>query len=630
MNLNDPFGTKASAKRKAESEERKREEARKSKEVQDSYISGLEKEGSEYFTGSRQRADQRDDINQDFLKDVTWNSGKSDEVTGAAEGAYRSKVSKLENEAEEQSKDSREVYTSLTPRYEDMMNTAQTEAGFAMSLQDAMDPNNKVATGTRQIYDQYGNRLQQNYNTEGDAAQRQYDSLGNLAQQEYSNLGNQALAGYNSLGNQAESGYQSLAANTQQNFDQYGQASQNRYFDEAAAARRRFEDAAQGENRLGLSNFGVMSALGAQAAQGAQGPGPMTLGQQMAGLAAANRQAGEAFANTQRRMQGLKDQGMMSESELRRMGLGSRDQYATEGLRSATSQRQTGLASRLGLMEKGQDTRNQYSERGLGSMLGLREKGVDTRQSLRNAGIAGADAYSRAGLERGFERSDTAYAMGQAAKDRYRQSVYDREALTDREITRQSALRGERGGYAGNIRGSSLNQEGVRYGNKMTVDSLKQQVGTARTRDLDNIASGGFDFQRGLTGMRMGREDIDYDREVGSIDRIQDIYDQLADQRRQMLGAGVQIAGTVAGGAFGGPAGAAAGNAFGGMVNQGMGGQPYQGQMQNNSAYQWNPNSFQGQPVAGGGLGAQNYGMPQVMPPASSYGRYNLGVNPYG
>lgn len=627
------------ASEKTQAENRKRAVMEDDEKEYQERLQGLKSSGDQYFAGESGRNIERDDVRKEYESSAGRNLDQNTQSVGLAEQSFRSQQSELQNEAERQSEDATKVYNTLTPRYEDVMNEAQAEAAGAMTLQQSMDPNNKVAAGTRDLYGQQGTNLRNTYNTEADQAQGQYNSLGQMASDQYTNLGNQAQQGYDSLGNQAEQNFTSLAAGTQQNFDQYGQQSQDRYNTEAGAARARYEDAAQGENRLGLSNFGALSALGAQAAQGAQGPGPMTLGQQMAGLAASNRQAGEAFSNTQRRMQGLKDQGMMSESELRRAGLSSRDQYAGEGLRTSTSQRQAGLASKLGLKEKGQDSRNQYSERGVQSNLGLREKGVDSRQSLRNQGIAGQDAYNAAGLERGFERSDSAYAKGLDAKDRYRNSMADRENLMDRNVSRQSALRGERGGYSSNIRGSSLNQEGVRFGNQANKDDLRQGVGMAGINDRSGLATNQFDFGRGITGMQMGRQDIATERALGSLDRQQGIRDARTASANQALGGLLTMSGTGAGafmGAMtGGPKGAMQGAQMGqemvapmtGAI-QGQPAQPYQGQQVNFTGNQQPQQPQQPYPQQ---LGAQNYGMPmqQPMPQGSAgYGRYNLGLNP--
>jgi len=73
--------------------------------------------------------------------------------------------------------------------------------------------------------------------------------------------------------------------------------------------RQLYDTRAQQERQRGLADYGVLSALGAQAG-GLANQGPMTVGQQMANVAQSSRGAGEAYANTQRRMQALQDQGM--------------------------------------------------------------------------------------------------------------------------------------------------------------------------------------------------------------------------------------------------------------------------------------------------------------------------------
>lgn len=72
-----------------------------------------------------------------------------------------------------------------------------------------------------------------------------------------------------------------------------------------------YQNQAQNEGRQGLADYGVLSSLGAQSmGQGMAGMGPMTAGQQMGMLAQSQRQAGSAYANTQNRMQNLRDQGL--------------------------------------------------------------------------------------------------------------------------------------------------------------------------------------------------------------------------------------------------------------------------------------------------------------------------------
>jgi len=70
-----------------------------------------------------------------------------------------------------------------------------------------------------------------------------------------------------------------------------------------------YERLAGGERQRGLADFGVLSALGAQAMAG-QMRGPMTVGQQQAMQAVGQQQASQAFSRTQRRMDELRQQGL--------------------------------------------------------------------------------------------------------------------------------------------------------------------------------------------------------------------------------------------------------------------------------------------------------------------------------
>ena len=79
----------------------------------------------------------------------------------------------------------------------------------------------------------------------------------------------------------------------------------------AVAFRNFYDQQAQGEGKKGMADVGVMSALGAQAMQGQMGGGaPMTTGAMQALQANSMSQSGQAFANVQKRMQGLRDQGI--------------------------------------------------------------------------------------------------------------------------------------------------------------------------------------------------------------------------------------------------------------------------------------------------------------------------------
>lgn len=79
----------------------------------------------------------------------------------------------------------------------------------------------------------------------------------------------------------------------------------------AVAFRNFYEQQAGAEGKKGLADVGVLSALGAQATAGQMGGGvPMTTGAMQALQAQNMGQSGQAFANVQKRMQGLRDQGI--------------------------------------------------------------------------------------------------------------------------------------------------------------------------------------------------------------------------------------------------------------------------------------------------------------------------------
>ena len=79
----------------------------------------------------------------------------------------------------------------------------------------------------------------------------------------------------------------------------------------AVAFRNFYEQQATGEKNKGLADVGVLSALGAQATAGQLGGGiPMTTGGMQALQAQNMGQSGQAFANVQKRMQALRDQGI--------------------------------------------------------------------------------------------------------------------------------------------------------------------------------------------------------------------------------------------------------------------------------------------------------------------------------
>jgi len=119
--------------------------------------------------GSRKAADR---IRQDWQKsgeareaeqsaaDQTLMAQMRGNVDQAKGGMYQSKWAwdadqeKLKSDLEEARKTSRATYSNdIQPRMKSQMEKAEINANSAMSLQDAMDPNNKVAKSTRDLYE---------------------------------------------------------------------------------------------------------------------------------------------------------------------------------------------------------------------------------------------------------------------------------------------------------------------------------------------------------------------------------------------------------------------------------------------------------------------------------------------
>lgn len=285
---------------------------------------------------------------QKRLNDLRYRDARTTrDVMNKSDASYGQRVSDLMNEAKTSATDASKVYNRMGGQYDQMQEKANREANSAMSLSDYMNPNNKLITQTRGVYNDEGTLQRGQYNTEADRQRSAYNDEGTYQQKFY-------------------------------------------------------DDQATGETRRGQADYGVLSSLGAQAA-GQAFTGPMTVGQQMAMVAANQRQAGDAYANTQRRVQSLRDQGLQA-------NLGNRN----KGLDTATS---------------------------------TRAKGLETQGQLRSRGI-----------EAGTERNDAAYAAGESARDRQRALMGDRRGLESEYRDFQSRNRGEREGHSQNLRGSEMNR----------------------------------------------------------------------------------------------------------------------------------------------------------------------------
>lgn len=165
--------------------------------------------------------------------------------------------------------------------------------------------------------------------------------------------------------------------------NQVAQGVRNLYNTEGQQMAQRYEQQAQNEQRAGQANYGVLSALGAESAAQAMGAmGPMTVGQQMAQMALANQQAGEAYANTQRRMQQLRDMGMSKEDALRTAGI------------------EQGFARTDAAYEAGRLAQEDYARR-RSEVEGFDDRNINRRRGIsdRLVSLAGEELGSRGRVE---------------------------------------------------------------------------------------------------------------------------------------------------------------------------------------------------------------------------------------
>lgn len=186
--------------------------------------------------------------------------------------------------------------------------------------------------------------------------------------------------------------------------------------------REMYNQQGQAANKQGQQDFGVLSALGAQAAQGQFGAaGPMTSGQMGQIYSANQAQAGDAYARAQQRMHDLQQQG----------------------------------------------------------------------------------------IDRGFDQSNQLYQFGQAAQDRYGQSIGNYESGQNNFLNQQKGFRDESSGYAGD---------------KFNLDQ-------GLTADRFNVLMGGDDIGRGNAYAGRGRDQAAWDQYYGV--KQQGVNNQLQAQSAQ-------------------------------------------------------------------------------------------------
>lgn len=208
----------------------------------------------------------------------------------------------------------------------------------------------------------------------------------------------------------------------------------------AKGTRDLYDTEAQGVGKQGLADVGVLSAMGANAASQAFGTGgPMSTGQLQSLYAANQSQSGQAFANVQKRMQALKEQGLAK-------GFEQSDKAYQAGERAG--QRASGTIKDLSDAEAAQ----------------LHKQG--TLRAER--GGIGADIM---GLNLGTAQSD--YAIGQGAAGRNLDMGY-------RKLDRQSTTENTRyGTNAQQEANEIMRRQAMGEGDRRTIGSIAGAAGTA-------------------------------------------------------------------------------------------------------------------------------------------------------
>ena len=254
---------------------------------------------------------------------------------------------------------------------------------------------------------------------------------------------------------------------------------------------------------------------------------------------------------------------------------GYRDFYETQ----AGGENKKGLAD-VGVMQSlgAQAFANQAGS-GL-PMTGAQQQ-LLASSSQQQAGAAMGNVQKRVadlrqqGIDQGMLQTQAAYARGQGALDRYRQSTGDIQYASGANIAQQGSLRGEQSGLAGALAGSEQRQANNQYGYDAQMAGISQGVYGADINRQQGLVTGQYGQQMGMLSGDIQASNATQAAKAGMIPGI--------------LGA---VGGAV-GGMYGGPMGAAAGQGAGQGVGQGI------------SAYNYSPvasgpNSTQGYQAQGG------------------------------
>lgn len=316
-------------------------------------------------------------------------------------GKYVKGQQNLKDQATDSANQLKGLYGQTDKSMQTLQGRADKNAGQSMSLKDAGNVNNSVQQGVRGLYNKEAASREGAYNREGEFQRDAYNREGDFARSNYNK--------------------------------------------EGSKQQRLYEQQAQGVGRQGLADTGVLAALGSQAMAGQLGgASPFTGGQLQAMQGANMNQAGQAYARAQQQMQGLRDQGMNRNMDMRQQGIGTQTQ--------------------------------------------MRGQGLDRKSDLRTQGENVVTQTRNQGMQQGFDQSGIQYGRGQDAQMMASGMAQDRFGMGNAYQGARQGIRDEQSGYQGNIYGARQGASAQTYNNNMNRAGLDYGIAQdAGARDMAQI-----------------------------------------------------------------------------------------------------------------------------------------------
>jgi hypothetical protein len=300
---------------------------------------------------------------------------------------YTSALSDLMNDSKKQSQNTQATYTNdVLPALQSVLNKQKVNADGAMTLQQAQDPNNPLATQIRDMYDQLGQR----------------------------------------------------------------------------------------ERQRGQQDYGVLAALGAQAAGQQFGNLPMTSGQMGQIMGANQRQAGDAYARAQNRMYDLQQQGIDRGFDDTKYWY-EQGQNAIDKYGNAAKDIQNASTSHAGTMGAYRQEQGGYAGETYGAKSAHNQNNLVLDSGL--ADLEKGNVYAGTGRE-------TATTLGQLGRDQER---LDKQYETDMaKYGANAVLFGKSLEGAGNMGGFAT---GIGSGMAASDRRVKSQIGDVKRSHLKEFFS---------------------------------------------------------------------------------------------------------------------------------------------